>query len=132
MGETTILIGFSGTPNMMWPLSLRGNTRKRLRTSRCTGHWRVAVTNASSTIGRLLRRLAGRSPGCPRDSQGRRRAAEAPSKLEGSATSLFQAATIETAQAETSKTCAIPKPNLRHLCGAPPHPVARATWVMNP
>ena len=49
MCETTILIGFSGIPNMMWPLSLRGNARKRLRTSRCTGHWRVAVTNASST-----------------------------------------------------------------------------------
>ena len=33
-------------------------TPLRLRISRCTGHWRVAVPNASSTIRRLLRKTA--------------------------------------------------------------------------
>ena len=118
----------------------------RLRTSRCTGHWRGAVTNAEDAS---AEDRAGRSPGFPRDCQGRRHAAEVPSKLEGSATSFFEAETAEAGnlkiaahRAETSQTCAIPKPNLRHLClhliqlptGQPlqPQEVARATWVMNP
>lgn len=106
-----------------------------LKTSNIPMHWTLAGCSYKCLIhdsSASPEDRTGRSPGCPRDSQGRRRAAEAPSKLEGSATSSFQAETIETAQAETSKTCAIPKPNLRHLCGAPPHPVARATWVMEP